>query len=124
MLQNQNINIAIRHLINCLIAVPSQAPWNLTVTAISSTSIAVAWQLPPVDSRNGIIRGFRLYLKKKGFVGLSANITITNGTIHNTEVNGLDKYTEYELQMLAFTSVGDGPRSSTHAERTKEDGNN
>ena len=94
------------------------------MTAISSTSIAVAWQLPPVDSRNGIIRGFRLFYNKKGLLALATNITINNGTIHSIEVNGLEKYTEYEFQMLAFTSVGEGPRSSTHVERTQQDGNN
>ena len=36
----------------------------------------------------------------------------------------LDKYTEYEFQVLAFTSKGDGPKSSVVVERTKEDGKN
>ena len=34
----------------------------------------------------------------------------------------LDKYTEYDFQVLAFSSKGDGPRSSVVVERTKEDG--
>ena len=37
-------------------------------------------------------------------------------------VPGLDKYTEYEFQVLAFTSVGDGPNSSVEVERTMQDG--
>ena len=37
-------------------------------------------------------------------------------------VTGLYKYTEYEFEILAFTSVGDGPKSSILTERTKEDG--
>ena len=37
-------------------------------------------------------------------------------------VSGLDKYTEYEFQVLAFSSKGDGPKSSVVVERTKEDG--
>ena len=40
------------------------------------------------------------------------------------EVTGLDKYTEYEFQVLAFTSLGDGPKSSVEVERTLEDGEN
>ena len=35
---------------------------------------------------------------------------------------GLDEYTEYEFQVLASTSIGDGPKSSIKYERTKEDG--
>lgn len=34
----------------------------------------------------------------------------------------LKKNTEYEFQVLAFTSVGDGPKSSVVVERTNEDG--
>ena len=49
-------------------------------------------------------------------------LTINNGTIETEDVTGLDKYTQYEFQVLAFTSVGDGPRSSFVVERTKEDG--
>ena len=49
-------------------------------------------------------------------------LTINNGTIETEDVTGLDKYTQYEFQVLAFTSVGDGPRSSVVVERTKEDG--
>ena len=37
-------------------------------------------------------------------------------------ISGLDNYTEYEFQVLAFSSKGDGPKSSVVVERTKEDG--
>lgn len=37
-------------------------------------------------------------------------------------VTRLKKNTEYEFQVLAFTSVGDGPKNSVVVERTKEDG--
>lgn len=37
-------------------------------------------------------------------------------------VTRLKKNTEYEFQVLAFTSVGDGPKSSVVVERTNEDG--
>ena len=40
------------------------------------------------------------------------------------DVRGLDKYTEYEFQVLAFTSEGDGSKSSVLDETTKEDGKN
>ena len=39
-------------------------------------------------------------------------MTINNGTVLSKDVTGLDVYTEYEFEVLAFTSVGDGPRSS------------
>ena len=44
-----------------------------------------------------------------------------NSTSLSRVVTGLDKYTEYVFQVLAFSSKGDGPKSSV-VERTKEDG--
>ena len=105
-----------------LISVPSQAPSNFSLTAKTSTSIEASWQLPPPDSRNGNITGFKLFYKKKGSSGSSVQITINNRSTLAKVVTGLDKYTEYELEVLAFTSVGDGPKSSVMSERTKEDG--
>ena len=45
-----------------------------------------------------------------------------SGTSLTRVVSGLLVYTEYEFQVLAFSSKGDGPKSSVVFERTKEDG--
>lgn len=108
--------------ISCLITVPSKPPSGFTVTASSSTSITASWQLPPADSRNGIITGFKLFYKKKGSLGSPTEQRVNSGSTLTKVVSGLDKYTEYEFQVLAFTSKGDGPRSSTKIKRTMEDG--
>ena len=72
---------------------------------------------------NGIIRGFKLFYKKKSPGGSpTTTLTINNGAARTKTVTSLAKYTEYEFQVLAFTSVGDGPRSSVEVERTMEDG--
>ena len=93
------------------------------MVAASSTSITANWQLPPVDSRNGIITGFKLFYKKKNPAGSPTTpLTINNGAARTKTVTGLAKYTEYEFQVLAFTSVGDGPRSSVKSKRTMQDG--
>ena len=104
------------------IAVPSQAPTSFTVAAQTSTSISASWQLPPEDSRNGIIKGFKLFYKKKGFAGSAITALINDGNTLTKTVTGLLKYTEYELQVLAFTSVGDGKKSFVNTVRTNEDG--
>ena len=105
------------------ILAPSQSPGSFTVTAATSTGITANWQLPPADSRNGIIRGFKLFYKKKIPVGSPTTTEmITNGATLTKTVIGLAKYTEYEFQVLAYTSVGDGPRSSVKSKRTMEDG--
>ena len=92
------------------------------MTAVSSTSITASWKLPPADSNNGIIRGFKLFYKKKGYAGLENTELINDGNTFTKTVTGLLMYTEYEFQVLAFTSADDGPKSSKLVERTNEDG--
>jgi len=94
------------------------------VTANTSTSITASWQLPPENARHGIITGFRLFYRKKDSVGSPMSLIINGGENHIKDVTGLAKYTEYEFQVLAFTSGGDGPKSAVVVNRTKEDGKN
>jgi len=103
------------------ITAPSKAPDSFSLTAETSTSIEVSWHLPPADGRNGIIRGFKLFYKKKGSSGSATPLVINSGSTLTKVVTGLDKYTEYEFQVLAFTSKGDGPKSDPNAATTKED---
>ena len=105
------------------IAVPSSPPTTFSITVISSTSITASWQLPPADSQNGIITGFKLFYKKKDSAGSATMVPINSGGTLIKNVTGLDKYTEYKFQVLAFTSVGDGPNSTAEVEKTMEDGN-
>ena len=109
-------------LLNCSIAVPSSSPSAFSLTAKNSTSITASWQLPLPCTRNGEITGFKLFYKKKDSAGLATMVPINNRATLIKDVTGLDKYTEYEFQVLAFTSVGDGPNSSVEVERTMQDG--
>ena len=104
------------------IAVPTGAPSGFTVTASSSTSITVSWQLPPADDRNGKITGFKLFYKKKVSSRPHRVVPVNSGSVRSKVFSGLDKYTEYEFQVLAYTSVGDGRNSSVISVRTMEDG--
>ncbi|PFX22499.1 Receptor-type tyrosine-protein phosphatase F [Stylophora pistillata] len=100
---------------------PSRPPSNFYVTATSSTTVTASWQLPPVDSRNGIIKGFKVFYKRKDSSGSGIILTINSESTFKKNVTGLNKYTEYEFQVLAFTSVGDGPYTSVVFQRTNED---
>ncbi|XP_066015625.1 tyrosine-protein phosphatase Lar-like [Pocillopora verrucosa] len=100
--------------------VPSQPPRGFTLAATTSESITASWQLPPKDSRNGIIIGYKLFYKEKGSSGAGSSKLINSQATRSQEVTGLVKYTDYEFQILAFTSVGDGPKSTVVYEKTKE----
>ena len=64
-----------------------------------------------------------MFYKKKDSAGSATTVPINSGGTLTKNVPGLDKYTEYEFEVLAFTSVGDGPKSSVVVRRTNEDGN-
>lgn len=52
-------------------------------------------------------------------LGEIKNVTTTQPAL---ELDGLEKYTNYSIQVLAFTRAGDGVRSEQIFTRTKEDG--
>ena len=71
---------------------------------------------------NRLITGFKVFFKKKGSLD-APKVVIINGVLtFSKNLSGLNKYTEYEFSVLAFTSAGDGPKTSIKVQRTKEDG--
>ena len=62
-----------------------------------------------------------MFYKKKGSSDSQSVVRVDSNATLTKDATGLNKYTEYEFQVLAFTSVGDGPKSSFVVKRTKED---
>ena len=98
---------------------PSQAPVNLRAHNTSSTSLFVTWEPVPNDHVNGILLGFKLFYKKYGPNNASTQNATT--TMNFTVLTGLEKFTIYEVKVLAFTRLGDGPEAAVAA-TTDEDG--
>ena len=111
--------VALIYLLTCL--GPSHAPPGFSLAPLNSTTVCASWQLPPPDSIHGIIMGFKLLHRIKGSSDPLTVMTIGINSTLSTDVTGLHKYTKYEFQVLAFSSVGNGP-SSVKEVRTNEDG--
>ena len=75
---------------------------------INSTAIEAVWELPEINLRNGIIRGYKLFVQSMGRD--IRNVTITNNQTLAYIVGGLQRSTPYTFSILAYT-VADGPRS-------------
>ncbi|XP_067911915.1 protein sidekick-1 isoform X2 [Heterodontus francisci] len=103
-------------------SVPSSAPGNVTAEAVSSTQILVMWGPVPESDQNGLILGYKiLYQEKDSESGTHTHLVKGNFT-QSVVLNGLRKYSQYEIQVLAFTRIGDGmPSSPVLIERTKDD---
>ncbi|VTJ69563.1 Hypothetical predicted protein [Marmota monax] len=101
--------------------VPSYPPENVQAIATSPESISISWSTLSKDALNGILQGFRVIYWANlmdGELGEIKNVTTTQPSL---ELDGLEKYTNYSIQVLAFTRAGDGVRSEQIFTRTKED---
>uniref|UniRef100_A0A8C9WFQ4 Cell adhesion molecule DSCAM n=1 Tax=Scleropages formosus TaxID=113540 RepID=A0A8C9WFQ4_SCLFO len=101
--------------------VPSRAPENVLATATSPETISLSWLTPAKEALNGILQGFRVIYWANlpdGELGEIRNVTTSQPSL---ELDGLEKYTNYSIQVLAFTRAGDGVRSEQIFTRTKED---
>ena len=89
----------------------------------SSTSLKVEWSFIPKHLKNGILRGYRLFIWKES-EGPTSQWNVTTSPTNNTiEIKELQKYTRYCGEIEAFTNVGPGIRSPVQCMRTFEDGN-
>ncbi|CAK1540390.1 unnamed protein product [Leptosia nina] len=95
-------------------------PTRVLCSALSSSSMKVSWSPPPADQRGGIIQGYKVI-----YAPLTTNhadvAEIKRVTTTDTYLHTLHKYTNYSIQVLAFTSAGDGKRSPPVYCMTEED---
>jgi hypothetical protein len=97
--------------------VPSGQPSNVVVKAITSNSLSVVWDPPPLENQNGEIRGYMVLYGVADSTGVSWNLT-TNET--SVELSGLMIFTSYMVRVRAFTDVGFGPYSDEVVNKTLE----
>ena len=104
----------------CFCIEPSAPPSNVRLRYhSSSTSIPVAWDEVPQEDRNGDIQGYRVIYSAPGEPEQKKTVYTSTG---KTSLKHLKKATLYNIKVLAFTSVGDGPESPAISVTTAEDG--
>uniref|UniRef100_A0A8C9R8X8 Sidekick cell adhesion molecule 1 n=1 Tax=Scleropages formosus TaxID=113540 RepID=A0A8C9R8X8_SCLFO len=103
-------------------SVPSGSPENVTAEAMSSTRILVNWGPVPEHEKNGNILGYKVLYKEKNS-GSEPQVHAVKGNLTRSALlRNLRKYVLYEIQVLAFTRIGDGePSSPPVLERSKDD---
>ena len=103
---------------------PSGAPQALTVSATSSTSISVLWDPVVAEDRNGIIRGYRVnYNALPNFQMVTEFLNITKeqqSKRQTVTLDNLNEFTNYSIEVLAFTVFGNGPASVGQVVETLE----
>ncbi|XP_064423550.1 protein sidekick-2 [Latimeria chalumnae] len=103
-------------------SVPSSGPTNVSALATTSSSILVRWSEVPKPERNGLILGYKVVYKEKDSDLLVQNWPVEGNSSRSVQLMDLGKYVLYQIQVLAFTRIGDGvPSSPPILERTLDD---
>lgn len=127
--------------------VPEQPPHDTTCTTLTSQTIRISWVSPPLNTANGVIKGYKVIygpsdswfskyniFSKKYIICMKykyitlfliidestkdTKITVSSETI----LHGLQKFTNYSMEVLAFTAGGDGVRAPRIYCQTEQDG--
>ena len=109
---------------------PEAPPTDIRVKAQNSTSVAVWWRPPNPQKINGINQGYKLqawiggdFSEENEYKSITVEPNVFNPLAEQSAViNGLKKYTKYNITVLCFTNPGDGERSVAVEVRTSEDG--
>ncbi|XP_075224355.1 Down syndrome cell adhesion molecule 1 isoform X5 [Lycorma delicatula] len=101
--------------------IPEQPPQDTTCTTLTSQTIRVSWVSPPLTAANGVIKGYKVVYGPSD-TWYDENTKDTKITASSeTILHGLKKFTNYSMQVLAYTSGGDGVRSGPIHCQTEQD---
>ncbi|XP_076177343.1 cell adhesion molecule Dscam2 isoform X5 [Ptiloglossa arizonensis] len=102
--------------------VPSAPPQNVACASLTGQKqIQVTWKPPPSDKVHGVVQGYKLLYEAASVVleqqaGRETKISHALSTV----LHGLSPYTNYTVQVLAYTRAGDGVTSSPVSCTTEE----
>lgn len=95
------------------------------ISNVSSTSVHVNWSAIPIDALNEeSLAGYSMFFKEstEPSYSISHMKAIKDIQSRSTILDGLKKYTDYTVRVLAFTIKGNGIASTPVDFKTQEDG--
>ena len=102
--------------------IPFCPPHGISVTALSSTQLRVRWERPYANCSNGLIIKYKLLTYYQHWDGSGFYLSFENFTQATTlDITQLRKYSDYCVNITAFTSKGHGPYSGIHCQKTLQD---
>ncbi|XP_054992318.1 protein sidekick-1 isoform X1 [Sorex araneus] len=108
--------------IQTLQAPPDVAPTRVSVRTASETSLRLRWVPLPDSQYHGHPEsvGYRIRCWRVGLPAAALAHVLGGRLQREFAVEGLEEWTEYELQVQAFNAVGAGPWSDSVRGRTRE----
>ena len=115
-----------------IIQVPGAPPQDIQIVALNSRTVKVDWFPPPSEKHHGQVIYYRILYKPIDELNTSFDsVTLekvyplnnaSQNMPYSTTIDNLEKWTQYRVQLLAGTKIGDGPLSEPIIVRTDEDG--
>ena len=109
------------------VSAPEAAPQHVECLPLSSSGLHLKWRAPPHEAWNGQIKGYRVLFvpfpapdQPSQSALNTARLSAVIGT--STALTGLVSFTNYSVQVLAYTAAGDGELSPPTACATEQDG--
>lgn len=108
-------------------SVPTE-PRKVVLEAINSTAIRILWRPPPEFEINGVIRGYRVFYVAANDTAVepstaaSTVLDLSDPTAMEVVVSGLQAYTFYQVQVVAYGRKGVGEMTKPKRVRTKGSG--
>lgn len=97
---------------------PSAPPKNIVASGRTNQSVMVQWQPPPEPELNGVLRGYVLRYRLAGLPGDYQEKNISSPETNYCLLKDLIIWTQYQIQVAAYTGAGLGVYSSPVTEYT------
>uniref|UniRef100_A0A3B3DXY3 Sidekick cell adhesion molecule 1b n=1 Tax=Oryzias melastigma TaxID=30732 RepID=A0A3B3DXY3_ORYME len=101
-------------------AAPSVAPQSIKVSAVSPTSLEVTWDMPPPETQNGLIQGYKVHYWERDKQNQTEKVKVIFVPETRVHLHNLTSYTPYLVTLTAFNTAGDGPPSDPRGARTRQ----
>ncbi|XP_071961512.1 contactin-3-like [Antedon mediterranea] len=93
-------------------AVPTKAPSNLGGGGGREGQLRITWQPLGMEDWNAPSIYYKVYWARVGSEGLQQTADVNNGTVGVFEVEGVETFIEYTVQIQAVNDPGPGPMST------------
>lgn len=82
----------------CFSLAPGDYPQNVRLLDKTAVSLTLGWHPPPVDSRNGVIRGYIIdYVPINGDADIRS-LNVSGGRRLNYTIDKLEPFTQYHVR--------------------------
>lgn len=87
-------------------------PGSISAVATAFDEIKVFWEDIPAINRNGIILFYEVLFCSTLNCSSTDGVNTTDATTFNLTLNNLEEFTEYNISVRAYTSVGAGENTT------------